>query len=184
MFEVIYDKIKSGTISVFPMIREEISESVYIDKLQDAFPSLNDNDCSEILQQYACRIEEIIFVYWNFETAAKALAEVGGYVDANNKKYFDFRAFGKDLRASRNCIELTSGRVLFVKLRNEWIFEGEYVNKEALLNLIRAIPTNPNTNPLRVDILYKIEGAFSVNLSEEDIAKALKRKDHKHDIEK
>lgn len=50
MFEVIYDRIKHGTISVFPMIRGEISESVYIDKLQETFPSLSDNDCSEILQ--------------------------------------------------------------------------------------------------------------------------------------
>lgn len=47
MFEVIYDRIKHGTISVFPMIRGEISESVYIDKLQETFPSLSDNDCSE-----------------------------------------------------------------------------------------------------------------------------------------
>lgn len=115
MFEVIYDRIKHGTISVFPMIRGEISGSVYIDKLQETFPSLSDNDCSEILQQHACKIEEIIFVYWDFETAVKALAEVGGYVDDNNKKYFDFRAFGKDLRTSRNCIELTSGR--FAKLK-------------------------------------------------------------------
>lgn len=38
MFEVIYDRIKHGTISVFPMIRGEISESVYIDKLQETFP--------------------------------------------------------------------------------------------------------------------------------------------------
>lgn len=113
MFEVIYDRIKHGTISVFPMIRGEISESVYIDKLQETFPSLSDNDCSEILQQHACKIEEIIFVYQDFETAVKALAEVGGYVDDNNKKYFDFRAFGKDLRTSRNCIDLTSGRILF-----------------------------------------------------------------------
>ena len=60
MFEVIYDRIKHGTISVFPMIRGEISESVYIDKLQETFPSLSDNDCSEILQQHACKIEEII----------------------------------------------------------------------------------------------------------------------------
>lgn len=88
MFEVIYDRIKHGTISVFPMIRGEISESVYIDKLQETFPSLSDNDCSEILQQHACKIEEIIFVYWDFETAVKALAEVGGYVDDNNKKVF------------------------------------------------------------------------------------------------
>lgn len=80
MFEVIYDRIKHGTISVFPMIRGEISESVYIDKLQETFPSLSDNDCSEILQQHACKIEEIIFVYWDFETAVKALAEVGIYV--------------------------------------------------------------------------------------------------------
>lgn len=80
MFEVIYDRIKHGTISVFPMIRGEISESVYIDKLQETFPSLSDNDCSEILQQHACKIEEIIFVYQDFETAVKALAEVGGYV--------------------------------------------------------------------------------------------------------
>lgn len=63
MFEVIYDRIKHGTISVFPMIRGEISESVYIDKLQETFPSLSDNDCSEILQQHACKIEEIIFFY-------------------------------------------------------------------------------------------------------------------------
>ena len=184
MFEVIYDRIKHGTISVFPMIRGEISESVYIDKLQETFPSLSDNDCSDILQQHACKIEEIIFVYWDFETAVKALAEVGGYVDDNNKKYFDFRAFGKDLRTSRNCIELTSGRILFVKLRNEWIFEGAYINKEALLNLIRAIPTNPNTISLRVDIICKIEGAFSVNLSEEDITKALKKEAQKHNVEK
>ena len=65
MFEVIYDRIKHGTISVFPMIRGEISESVYIDKLQETFPSLSDSDCSEILQQHACKIEEIIFVYWD-----------------------------------------------------------------------------------------------------------------------
>jgi len=109
---------------------------------------------------------------------------VGGYVDDNNKKYFDFRAFGKDLRTSRNCIVLTSGRILFVKLRNEWIFEGAYINKEALLNLIRAIPTNPNTISLRVDIICKIEGAFSVNLSEEDITKALKKEAQKHNVEK
>lgn len=102
----------------------------------------------------------------------------------NYNSMTDFRAFGKDLRTSRNCIELTSGRILFVKLRNEWIFEGAYINKEALLNLIRAIPTNPNTISLRVDIICKIEGAFSVNLSEEDITKALKKEAQKHNVEK
>ena len=58
-------------------------------------------------------VKNICKTYGSGETAVKALAEVGGYVDDNNKKYFDFRAFGKDLRTSRNCIELTSGRILF-----------------------------------------------------------------------
>ena len=60
-------------------------------------------------------VKNICKTYGSGETAVKALAEVGGYVDDNNKKYFDFRAFGKDLRTSRNCIELTSGR--FAKLK-------------------------------------------------------------------
>lgn len=87
---------------------------------------------------------------------------MGGYVDDNNKKYFDFRAFGKDLRTSRNCIELTSGRILFnIIFPPSW--DTEERREHAVLKSRRFYTNRPSEPIVSNDFnVYTDKGPYMV----------------------
>lgn len=84
-----------------------------IDYLEEEYPCLEDDDCTEIVEDHGHAIEDIKGAFASMEDAASSEAYGAGFVTDVSEKYFNWDAFMEDMKGNGNYIELSSGAIIY-----------------------------------------------------------------------
>lgn len=83
--------------------------------MQEEFDNLSEDDCVDIIENYACEIRDIKAVYLSWEEAATETAKSLGVLTSENERYFDIDTYIEDLKVSEYFIELDTNTVIYVE---------------------------------------------------------------------
>lgn len=96
--------------------QEELDKALQemVDFLQEDYSCLDDDDCTEIIEEHGHEIEDIKGAYTSMVDAVRFEAYGLGYVTDVSEEYFNWEAFQEDSKENENYIELSSGVVIYV----------------------------------------------------------------------